>query len=368
MKILVVIDDYFNQSNGLCISTQRFVSEFQQMGHEVRIVSTNSKADYPVKELIVPFFRKIIAKESFHMARPQKKVLLKAISWADLVLIETPFPLSWRAAALAKRHGKPVAGTLHIFPGNITEPLHLNYRFFNSFFMYFFKYVSYRNCQMIFCPSKKLRNLMEQYHFKQPLQVISNGISEAFINNPHKEKIGNPFTIICIGRYSEEKHQATLFRALQHCKHANELRVIFAGKGPLQQEYEKLAAKLSCATELRFFTPEKLRQTLTNCDLVVHCADVEVEGMACMEAFAAGCVPVIADSKLSATADYALGKDNLFPFDDDQALAKKINYWYEHPAELKQMRSDYRNYAKTLTVKASAQKEIRCLKKIAKNV
>lgn len=32
MKILIVIDDYFNQSNGMCISTQRFAHEYRKMG------------------------------------------------------------------------------------------------------------------------------------------------------------------------------------------------------------------------------------------------------------------------------------------------------------------------------------------------
>lgn len=32
MKILIVIDDYFNKSNGMSISTQRFVHEFKKMG------------------------------------------------------------------------------------------------------------------------------------------------------------------------------------------------------------------------------------------------------------------------------------------------------------------------------------------------
>ena len=47
-------------------------------------------------------------------------------------------------------------------------------------------------------------------------------------------------------------------------------------------------------------------------NIVVHCANVEVEGMACMEAFATGCVPIIAQSPLSSTSSYALSPNNLF--------------------------------------------------------
>lgn len=159
MKILIVIDDFYNKSNGMCISTQRFAREFSKMGRSVRIVTcaiNGENPDYPVKEMIIPFFKKIIAKEGFHMAVPSKKVLTKAVDWADSVMIETPFPLSFRAAKIAKKMGKPVAGTFHIFPGNITEPLHINNRFWNSFFLCFFK-----NCDAIQCPTIKVKNMQK---------------------------------------------------------------------------------------------------------------------------------------------------------------------------------------------------------------
>ena len=50
MKILIVINDYLNKSNGMCISTQRFVEEFRAAGREVRI-ATNDRygaLDYPL--------------------------------------------------------------------------------------------------------------------------------------------------------------------------------------------------------------------------------------------------------------------------------------------------------------------------------
>ena len=368
MRILIVIDDFFNKSNGMCISTQRFAHEFKKAGHEVRIVSCNDegKADYSLPELIVPFFRKIIAKEGYHLAWPKTNVLKRAVNWADVVAVETPFPVSWRAAKFAKKMGKPAYGTFHIYPGNITETLHINNRFFNNFFMYFFKNISFRNCLAMQCPTEKVKQQLEKYHFKQKLFVISNGITEKFIQNPHKQEIAHPFTILCIGRFSREKHQEVLFKAMQTVKHNQEIKLIFAGKGPLKQEYEKLAETLPNKVIMQFFTPEQLRKAMSKADLVVHCADVEVEGMACMEAFAAGCVPIIADSPLSSTASYALTEHNLFPAGDSQKLAEQINYWYDHPTELKKMRQTYREYAKNLTVRKSAEKALNMMRELEK--
>ena len=141
---------------------------------------------------------------------------------------------------------------------------------------------------------------------------------------------------------------------MQLAKHAPEIRLIFAGQGPLEKEYEKLANQLPKKPIMHYFTPVDLRKIMSQADLVVHCADVEIEGMACMEAFASGCVPVIADSPLSSTVSYALTDNNRFPAGDSTALAEKIDYWFEHPLELKEMQQRYRDYGKTLSVKRSA--------------
>ena len=368
MKILIVIDDYFNKSNGMCISTQRFAHEFKKLGQQVRIVSCaiNGKPNYPLPELTIPFFQKIIAQEGYHLALPKKKILQKAVSWADIVAIETPFPVSWRAAKIAHKTQKPVYGTFHIFPGNITETLHINNQFFNAFFMWFFRDISFRNCIAIQCPTVKVKQQLEKYHFKQRLFVISNGISQQFINNPHKQKVGHPFTILCIGRYSREKHQEVLLNALKKLPKNKNIRVILAGKGPLENQFRKQVKKIPIKVIMKFYSPNQLRHVIAHSDLVVHCADVEVEGMACMEAFAGGCVPIIADSPLSSTVSYALTNMNKFPAGNSTILAHRINYWITHPVELKLWRKKYRKFAKVLTVKNSAQKAISMMEKISK--
>ena len=101
--------------------------------------------------------------------------------------------------------------------------------------------------------------------------------------------------------------------------------------------------------------------------IVVHCANVEVEGMACMEAFATGCVPVIAESPLSSTSVYALSQKNRFPAGNSQILAKRIDYWITHPQDLKMMSANYQNYAKSLTVQFSAKKILTMMKNAQKN-
>ena len=81
-------------------------------------------------------------------------------------------------------------------------------------------------------------------------------------------------------------------------------------------------------------------------DLGVHAALVEIEAMCCMEAFAAGLVPVISNSSKSATPQIALDERSLFRAGDSSDLAKKIDYWIEHEDEKKKMEYDYSGAAR----------------------
>lgn len=75
--------------------------------------------------------------------------------------------------------------------------------------------------------------------------------------------------------------------------------------------------------------------------------------MSCMEAFACGLVPVIADSPRSATPQFALDERSLFPAGDADALAEKIDWWMEHPREREEMGKRYGEHARQYALERS---------------
>jgi glycosyltransferase involved in cell wall biosynthesis len=90
-----------------------------------------------------------------------------------------------------------------------------------------------------------------------------------------------------------------------------------------------------------FYDREGLRKLAASADLAVHCAYVEVEGMSITEALGQAVVPVIAIAPNSGTATYALDERSTFPAKDHKALARKIDYWLEHPQERWEMGFKY---------------------------
>ena len=113
---------------------------------------------------------------------------------------------------------------------------------------------------------------------------------------------------------------------------------------------------------MRFYDQDELRKEIRRADLYVHCASVEIEGMGCMEAFAQGIVPIIADSELSSTSEYALAENNQYAAGDLEDLISKIEYWYEHRDRLYSVGCEYIELAKSLSIAKSAQKVIRMMK------
>ncbi len=68
---------------------------------------------------------------------------------------------------------------------------------------------------------------------------------------------------------------------------------------------------------------------------------MESEAISCIEAFATGLVPVISNSSLSATKQFALDERSLFKAGDPKDLARAIDYWLDHPEEKKKMEKIY---------------------------
>ena len=368
MKILSVCGEYFNTSNGLSVSTQRFVKEFARLGEEVRVLSSDHGgiSDYSVPVMRIPLVDGIMEKQNYHFAKPDADVVEEALSWADIVHIEDPFPLSVQAAKTAHKKGLPITGTYHLYPENMTASVPIfDFRLSNRIIMNVFRWGVYQYCYAIQCPTEKVRERLRRSGYKSKLYVISNGIPPEFIADaPGTDK--NPlFTIISVGRYSNEKDQRTLIGAVGACKYAADIQLILAGKGPLEEEYKKLGEALPNRPIMRFYDQNELRREIRRADLYVHCANVEIEGMGCMEAFAQGIVPVIADSELSSTSEYALSEKNRYMAGDLKDLTSKIEYWYEHRDRLYAVGCEYIELAKALSIEKSALKVIQMMKEAA---
>ena len=153
-----------------------------------------------------------------------------------------------------------------------------------------------------------------------------------------------------VGRLAGEKRQDIIINALQYSKYGDKIQLVFAGKGPKYRQYYKMGQKLKNPPIFTYLPKEELIELLGQCDLYVHASDMESEAISCIEAFATGLVPVISDSSLSATRQFALDERSLFRAGDPKDLARAIDYWLDHPEEKAKMERVYSESAEKYNI------------------
>ena len=91
-------------------------------------------------------------------------------------------------------------------------------------------------------------------------------------------------------------------------------------------------------------------------DLYIHASDMESEAIDCIEAFSTGLVPIISNSRLSATRQFALTERSLFEAGNAEDLKNQVEWWYEHREQLPEWEIRYAESAKQYQLKDSVDK------------
>lgn len=347
MKILFAIDAYFTNNNGTSISAQRFADELRKRGHDVRILTSCDEVReniYSMPKLRIPFFQGLIEKHGFQFAKCKKRIVKEAVQWADIVHCFMPFKLEAKTKKMADKLGKPSTSAFHVQPENITSSLGLGkVTWVNNLIYKIFRDTTYNHYAHVHTPSPFMSGEIEKRGYTAKIHTISNGIQSDFTwtKRPKDPKFADKILIMMVGRLAGEKRQDIIINALQYSKYGDKIQLVFAGKGPKFKQYYKLGQKLKNPPIFTYLPKEKLINLLAQCDLYVHASDMESEAISCIEAFATGLVPVISNSSLSATKQFALDERSLFRAGDPKDLARAIDYWLDHPEEKQKMEKVY---------------------------
>ena len=353
MRILFVVNSYFSQGNGLDESARRTVEALRAAGQEVRVLSGKNfenpdgpQPEYPMEKFHFPLMQPMLDSFGYAYADWHGPIIEEAIRWADVIHLEETFFLHHAAMNIARKLGKPITGTYHVHPENIVYNC-LGFPGGNLVCQLLYRYwcrVFYDNYTYLQCPTDNVRERLERHHVKAKCFTLSNGVIPDQCIRPTMQPANyldknRPLDLIYIGRTAVEKDQPTLFKAIRLSKYAKRIRLHIAGRGPKLEEYTKMANLLyqdgvvTYLPTVGFYNRDQLRQLAAKADLAVHCAFVEVEGMSITEALQQAVVPVIATARYSGTATYALDERSTYPAGDAKALAKRIDYWFDHPQE-----------------------------------
>lgn len=354
MIVTVICDVLGKPNNGTTIAALHLIDALKKAGDEVRIVCPDDEREGEDSFYVLPrynfgIFQPIVDHNGVGLAKPNASTLKEALKDVDEVHIMMPFPAGLKTVKLCHEMGIPVSAGFHVQAENVTahffnliQSKHVNRGVYKWMWKHFYQYVD-----TIHYPTAFIEGVFEKAIGKRtPGVVISNGVSRDFkkLDVKRPPEWENKFLIVMTGRYSKEKNQKLLIKAVSFSKHKKDIQLILAGSGPRLEELKKEAKKRGIDPYFKFYSHPELIEALSMADLYVHASRVEIEAISCLEAIACGLTPVINNSPLSATKTFALTPMNLFKEDNYKDLANKIDYWIEHPEERTKNQEAYKTY------------------------
>ena len=362
LTIAMVVDTSGNRGNGTSNSALQWAQELERQGHHVRLVGIGAP-EYPARVNHVPLVSWVAKKQQMQFAEPSDTLFRKAFDGVDVVHIYTPFRFGQHACKVAKQMGIAVTAGYHVQPENVTYSAGpLKYvPGIDSFIYWLFDIWLYRKIDHVHVPTELGASLLRSHGYKSKLHVISNGYESRF--TPKRQRKADepspvPFRIVASGRLTNEKNHVALIRAIARCRHAQDIELVIAGTGPLKKRLQRMAGRLlSRPASIGFHRNADMPALLRSGDLLVHPSIADLESVSVIEGMAAGLVPVIASASLSAAGQFALLDESLFPVDDVDALARRIDWWIDHPAQLAKWGGTYAEHTKTnYSVESSVRK------------
>jgi len=337
LKIVFIADNVDGEKSGGVVSTKRFI-EYLHKTDDLTVVSTGKKADKKIvfPAFYLPFAKKQMQEMDFLFAWPNKKVLREAIQQADVVHIQFPFFLGYQAVKIAQQLNKPIVFGFHVQPENLMWNIGLDFEWLNKFLYRFFIRAFYSKGDLIFSPSAFGKIMLEKFQLKTPIEIVSNGLPEQFAPKTcvRDVRFKDKFVILMVGRLAKEKRHRLVMEAIKQSQFKDQIQLVVTGDGALKEELMALGDTLPNPAIFEYVSQEKLIELFNTADLFLHASDIELEGMAVLEAIGCGLPALISDSKQSASAQFALNEDFLFKAGDADDVLAKIDYWIAHSEQL----------------------------------
>ena len=351
LRILFVINDLYTRGNGLAASARRTIALLRERGHDVRVLSAPpldgddcgiGAPDYPLPYLRVPLVAPLIASQGYAFARSDRRQIDRALSWADVVHLEEPFMLQAVVARRARDRGVPAMATYHIHPENLTATVYLDRcAALNRAILRLWKCFIFDRCGALQCPSESVWRRVSSLGLSPRLFVLSNGVplGGVSVESGGKGEGSSVVRLLSIGRFSREKDQATILRALRFSSHARSIELTLAGRGPTERQLRAQADRLvrdgviAHPVRFAFMDAGEMARASECSDLYVHAARIEVEGLGVLEALRHGVVPVLACGPLTATSQFALTEESVFEAGNPRSLARVIDAWIDRGGE-----------------------------------
>ncbi len=367
--LCVVVDPWDLPYNGTVVSSRRFVDALRREGCSFRILSCPTDIEesrscistdnveaysgqgglerYYFPRLSIPGVNRIIRGMKVMLARSNSNLMREALAGAKILHVQFPFFLGYAAIRMARKMRVPVVCSFHVQPENLLLNLGLNFHWLRELLYKIFIHFIYNRADMVIAPSQFAADELLKRHLRTPVEVVSNGVPDEFFQNPKAAepvRSDETFRVLSVGRLSGEKQQALLIEAIALSRHRKKISLELVGAGPNEAKLKALISRKGINASVETVSNDELLKRYRETDLFVHCGMIELEGMSVVEAMAMGNTVLVSDSKDSAANVFALDERAKFRSGDAKDLSAKLDYWVDHPLELRKLANNNRNH------------------------
>ncbi len=244
LNIVYVADIIDGEKSGGVISARRMIDTLKKE-HRLTIISTGREEPDKIAlpAFYLPLVKNIMQEMGFTFAWPDGKILRKAFQDADIVHIQFPFLLGYRALYIARKMRKPMVLGFHVQPENLMWNIGLKFDWLNSLLYRLFVGTFYNKGNAVLSPSQFAKTMLEKNGIKVPVEVISNGLPEQFKPGEYQPRpeFSGKFVILMVGRFAKEKRHDLVIQAIKQSQYADRIQLVITGQGPLREEIEQAA-------------------------------------------------------------------------------------------------------------------------------
>ena len=333
MRIAWITDTFDEGFGGGVVSARRFVAALRER-HEVTVVTTGKpgagKLTVPGIQLPIEAMRG----NGFTFGWPTPAVFEAACRGVDVVHIGFGFALGISALRWARRNAVPCVTAFHVQPENVLYNVGLrsgllSRQMYRAWVRHF-----YEPSDAVICPSAFAEERLRTHGLSKPTFVVSNGIPHHLVARV-REAPRDTIMVLGVGRFSPEKRPDVILEAVARSRHRDRIGLVLVGTGPLESSLRARARALGVRVEIGPVSDAELTTLYGEADVFVHAGEVELEGMAVLEAIGSGLPLLVAASPESAASRFAPGPAFLFRRGDPDDLARRLDALLDDPAALR---------------------------------
>lgn len=310
MKIAFFTDTYPPYINGVATHIAMLKKIFEEMGHEVLIVTVGSEKLEEIKiENNIVYVPGYLLKKiyNYRVALPVNSEKIELIDNfnPDIIHIQTEFGIGHSGLRMAKNKNIPLVYTLHSEYDEFLFYVGLKYfqtfsrKISDKYFNRFFKYAD-----IVTSPSPKAQVYMDRQKLDKKVVVINNAVEVKLFEKTEEKEIfrenfrkefninDNCKAFVFVGRIGGEKNILELINNWIYCNFSRDEAVLFIiGDGPDSKNMEKIISENNFNDRIYYLGKKpntEIPKYLYSMDYYTTASLSEMHSISMLEAMATG--------------------------------------------------------------------------------